>query len=379
MTDSRRERILVVDDDPGMCRVASRVLGSLYDVETAGSAAEAKTKLVGQHFHVALVDLYLDDGDGYSLCHRIRSRWPATDVILMTGSVNHSDEKLYRSLEEGAFYFLFKPFERRVLRALVERCLRLQAERRAKERFALTLAEDLRSARRFQASLLPGRPLDRDGWLLHGTCRQCDALGGDFYLYLAEPSNAIVFAICDVVGHGVKAAMYAGMMRSTLDAARRRDPDPAAVVQEIATGLGFFEPQTIATMVYGMLQPDGKLHYFNAGHPPLLWQRSDGTLRRLPATGLILSSALAGHQRSVESIDLQPGDRLLTYTDGIIEAQDPSGGELKPANLEAALAEVRAAPPHQVLDHLLACVDTHRAGRPLEDDVTLLVIDRTEA
>jgi sigma-B regulation protein RsbU (phosphoserine phosphatase) len=377
MRDTEEKRLLVVDDDPGMCRAVARVLGPLYSVSTALSLAEARQKLTEQQYQVALIDVQLADGDGYTLCHEIYERQLETDVILMTGSVTHPDEKLFRSLEEGAFYFLFKPFERRVLRALVDRCLSLQAERKAKERYAAALADDLQSARHFQASLLPRRPITESGWHMVGRCLPCDALGGDFFFYRKDPGGSIDFAICDIVGHGVKAAMYAGMVRSTLDAARRHDPDPAVVLQEVATGLGFFEPSTIVTMVYGRLGVDGVVRYFNAGHPPLLWQHAeDGSVDQLPATGLLLSSALANYSRLVEEIVLHPGDRLITYTDGVLEAQDPAGIELWLDRLLAAVSEGRNDTPDQLLDRGLTLVDHHRAGRPLDDDVTLLVLDR---
>ena len=131
MTPTRVERILAVDDDPGMRRVLSRTLAPPYEVELARTSAEAKERLEHSRFDVALVDIQLEDEDGYHLCREIRERSPETDVILITGSHSEPDEKLYRSLEEGAFYFLLKPFERRVLRALVDRCLSLQRERRA--------------------------------------------------------------------------------------------------------------------------------------------------------------------------------------------------------------------------------------------------------
>jgi sigma-B regulation protein RsbU (phosphoserine phosphatase) len=242
------DRILVVDDDPGMRRAIERILAPTYSVESVSGATEALDCLERSEFDLALVDVRLKEGDGYTLCHAIRARWPETDVILITGSISEPDEKLFRSLEEGAFYFLFKPFDRRVLRALVERCLRLQQERETKDRYAEALAGDLEKARLFQKSLLPRDPVAGDGWRIEGRLLSCDALGGDFYLAQAV-EGGLVFSVSDVVGHGVSAAMYAGMLRSTLDAARRRGVDPARVGREVLLGIDFFEAAAFATMV----------------------------------------------------------------------------------------------------------------------------------
>ncbi len=277
---SPHDRILVVDDDPGMRRAIVRILVPAYTVEAVGGATEAMARLETSEFDLALVDVRLKEGDGYSLCHAIRARRPETDVILITGSISEPDEKLFRSLEEGAFYFLFKPFDRRVLLALVERCLRLQQERETKDRYAQALAEDLEKARLFQYSLLPSEPVAGDGWRIEGKLLSCDALGGDFYLAQAV-EGGLVFSVSDVVGHGVSAAMYAGMLRSTLDAARRRGVDPAKVGKEVLLGIEFFEAAAFATMVYALLLPDGRLRYINAGHPPILWLKADGAIEPL--------------------------------------------------------------------------------------------------
>src|SRR5207302_392596 len=80
----------------------------------------------------------------------------------------------------------------------------------------------------------------------------CEALAGDLYLAHAG-DDGLVLAVSDVVGHGVSAAMYAGMLRSTLDAARRRSPEPKALIGELLDGIDFFDAAKYATLFYGLL------------------------------------------------------------------------------------------------------------------------------
>ncbi len=377
MSSARPERILAVDDDPGMRRVLSRTLAPPYQVELARTSAEARERLKGSRFDVALVDIQLDDGDGYRLCRDIREGSPETDVILITGSHSEPDEKLYRSLEEGAFYFLLKPFERRVLRALVDRCLSLQRERRAKESYARELARDLERARRFQESLVPKEPLRDFGWHVEGRFRSCEALGGDFFLTLPGPDGALVVAVADVVGHGVRAAMYAGMLRSLLDSARRRDPDPAMVQSELLGGIELFEDESSATLVYFVLLPDGRLRYFNAGHPHPLVLRRTVELESLRTTALLLNPLLPRSEGGVEEVRLAPGERLLAFTDGAYEVLDGNEREWGLEGLTAALLETRDRSPGEALEAIFDSLLAHASGRPLADDVTVLLIERT--
>ena len=371
-------RILVVDDDPGMRRALLRALGSTYRVEAVAGSGEALACLGEGEFSLALVDVRLQEGDGYTLCRQIREGWPQTDVILVTGSVSEPDEKLFRSLEEGAFYFLFKPFDRRVLHALVDRCLGLQRERRAKEEYAATLAADLERARVFQHSLLPPGPVAHGGWLLEGRLLSCDPLGGDLFSYSALPAEdeGATFFISDIEGHGVRAAMLAGMLRSALDAARRRSPDPERVGRELRLGHDSYAPAGTATLVYGHLGHQGGLRFVSAGHPPLLWHHGR-CIERLPATGVLLHQVLRDRPLPAREVSLEPGDRVLAYTDGVYEARNPADSELGLERLEEALAASRALPVAAALDAILGRVHEHGGGRPFGDDVTLLLIERT--
>ena len=372
-----RARILVVDDDPGMRRAMERILQPLYDVESADGYTQALERLGHDGaFQVALVDIRLGDGDGYTLCEEMRRKSPATDVILITGSTTQPDEKLYRSLEGGAFYFLFKPFERRVLRALVDRCVRLQHERHAKEEYADTLARDLQRARQFQKSLQPKGRVEAAGFRAIGSFVSCDAVGGDFWLGLTERDGSLVVAVADVVGHGVSAAMYAGMLRSTLEAARRLDPDPARVQEALVEGIDFFESSRYATLFYGQLSATGRLRYWNAGHPPAVLQSASGGFTRLGATGPPLSVVFQKRPRTVEEITLERGDRLLVYSDGASEARDPAETELGTDGLEGALGRSARTELPAALEGLRRLVFDHVAGRPLEDDVTMVLVER---
>jgi len=369
-------RILVVDDDPGMLRAITRILSPTYVVEATAGATEGLRRGLETRFDLALVDVRLSDGNGYALCQALRQERPETDVILITGSLSEPDEKLYRSLEEGAFYFLFKPFDRRVLLALVERCLSLQRERAAKERHARTLSADLEKARLFQRSLVPTSPVRADGWRLEGRLVSCDALGGDIYVaQVSAGAPGPICAVADVVGHGVRAAMYAGMLHSTIDGARRRDPDPQPLVRELLEGIDFFEAATYATLFYALLLPDGMVRYLNAGHPPPLWQHGN-LITPLEGTGRLLSKLFRNEPPGVAEIHCAPGDRILVYTDGASEVDDAAHLELGVPGLAQVLSETRDLPGAATLEAFLARIRDHHEGRPFEDDVTLLLIER---
>lgn len=370
------ERVLCVDDDAGMRRMLERTLAGRYDVDLANGVGEAGARLSSESFDLVLVDLQLADGDGYSLCRTIKERYPDTEVILITGSLSEPDEKLYRSLEEGAFYFLFKPFERRVLRALVERCFALRRARAAEAALTRKLSEDLARARLFQQQLVPKEPLIIEGWRVEGRFRPCEAVSGDFYFALVGPDRTPVVALGDVVGHGVRAAMYAGMLRTVVDTARRRDSSPSAVQKELTDAIDFFESEGFASLVYGTLLPGGRFCYFNAGHPPPLLLRRSGETIELSSTALILTPLLPPSVPESAEVALEPGERLLIFSDGVYEAVDARDAEWGTDALRDAFRRTKDLDAPRALDRILTELDAHAGGRPLMDDATVVLIER---
>jgi len=355
-------RILVVEDEPGVLRAVQRILGARHQVTPAQKVAEALEQLRLQSFDIAIVDLQLPDGDGYQLNREIHRLGLDTDVILMTGSTTHQDRKLFQALEADAFYFLFKPFDRRVLLALVDRCLRLRDLRRKNEAHLARLARDQEKAREIQRSLLPATPLEAHGWYVTARFEPADEVSGDLYAVLPlregqDPArgrsgdDGLAVLVADVVGHGLPAAMYAGMLRSTVDAARRLDPDPAVVFEQLFEGLDFFASNRGASLFYGVLGVDGRLRYFNAGHPPALLCRADGELEHLESTG----------------------PKLLPSP--IVRAKDPANRELGLAGVESLVAEGDGT-AEEAMESVLTTFERHCDGRPVEDDVTALLVER---
>jgi sigma-B regulation protein RsbU (phosphoserine phosphatase) len=381
-------RILVVEDEPGVLRAVQRILASHHEVTPAQRVAEAlehveRERAQRRSFDIAIVDLQLPDGDGYQLNREIHELSPDTDVILMTGSTTHQDRKLFQALEEDAFYFLFKPFDRRVLLALVDRCLRLRDLRRKNDEHLARLARDQEKAREIQRSLLPETPLEVHGWYLTARFEPADEVSGDLYAVLplgdagGGRNDGLAVLVADVVGHGLPAAMYAGMLRSTVDAARRLDPDPAVVFELLFQGLDFFASNRGASLFYGVLGADGRLRYLNAGHPSGLLRRDGGELEYLESTGpkLLPSPLVRELPRSTGEVELAPGDRLLLYTDGLTEAKDPANHELGLPVVESVFAGGDST-AEEAMESVLTTFERHCDGRPVEDDVTVLLVER---
>ena len=127
MTDSRDASILVVDDDPGMLRAVSRILSRRqHRVTCVDSGAAALERAKTTHFDLAIVDVRLPEMNGFDVTRALKKDAADIDVIIMTGNAEEPDENLLRAIDEGAFYFIQKPFDRRVMLALVNRCLELR-------------------------------------------------------------------------------------------------------------------------------------------------------------------------------------------------------------------------------------------------------------
>ncbi len=199
----------------------------------------------------------------------------------------------------------------------------------------------------------------------------CRAIGGDFFEFVDLPSGEVGIAIGDIAGKGPAAALLAAMIQGMLAAELVFGGSPAAILSRInrtlvARGIC----PRFATMVYGVLSPDGQFVYSNAGHNLPILRANDRT-HRLAAGGPILG-AFRDAVFAQERILLEGGETLVLFTDGVTEARNPRDEEFGEERLLACVAENRSD-PRAVLYGILQSVQQFCEGAEQSDDVTVTV------
>ena len=376
----RPARILVVDDEPGMLRAVERVLSEDHHVIGTRSSRDALSMAAEFHPELAIVDIRMPDLDGFELMAQLKARFPELDVILMTGSVDDLDEKLVRAIRSPAFYFIQKPFDREVLRTLVERCVELRW-RREEHRQTPEAARD----RDGRSAGVPAEPVARprgdreSAWRSAADTRHVRRSAATSTTTPRRAPGQTALLIADVSGHGVSAAMLTGIVKSAFHASHVDGFEPLAVVQRVSMGLAAFSPDRFVTLVAALISPDERqLRYVNAGHPPIaLWGGAREPLW-LDSTGPLVSPVLPASTWDAPVVPMDEGDHLLLYTDGVSDALADDDGRAE-ARFTSVIdrASEGGAP---LLDAILADVHHELAGQPQPDDLTLLtarVLGRT--
>lgn len=247
---------------------------------------------------------------------------------------------------------------------------RLLEEERAKQR----IEEELDVARRIQQSLLPRR-LPEDGWFVaRGSSQSSHQVGGDYYDLMATSPDAWSMVIADVSGKGVSSALLASFLQGVFLSASSTMDIPQ-VLSRINTFLNDrAEHGKYATMFYSKIESSGRLTYANAGHCAALLVRGTGEMERLDATsmpvGLVPSTSFA-----LEYRDLRPGDRIVFYTDGVTEAQNPAGDFFGRVRLREAVKRGRDADYALLHTTIQGAVLEFTAGAEQADDLTLVVVE----
>lgn len=240
------------------------------------------------------------------------------------------------------------------------------------ERRLLAVAQEMETARRIQTSILPQTLPRIPGVSLVARYEPMNAVAGDLYDVLARDAGLGVF-VADVSGHGVPAALVASMVKVAFAAQAPHAHDPSRVLAEVNRTLCGSLEGTYVTAAYAWLDlASSRLAYSAAGHPPLLLRGADG-VERLGENGLMMGMQSDAAYPST-SRQLTRGDRIVLYTDGVIEAFNPKG-ELFELDRLIALLEASHDEPERFADAVLGRVAAWRCGRGPTDDLTLMVLE----
>ena len=240
------------------------------------------------------------------------------------------------------------------------------------------LAAELVLARRIQVALLPERLPAVPGWRLHAGNLPSRGVSGDFYEVVPRcDERELVLLVSDVSGKG----MAASLLTASLEALLAVPIEEGLASDEIASRVSRLlhrrtPPEKYATAFLAILDPEtGALTYTSAGHNPALVVRAGGEVERLevggPPLGLLADSAY-----SAGTASLGPGDSLVLYTDGIVEATDPDDVEYGLDRLVALCRDHRHGDPAGLAREVEADVQRFVRGAPIADDRTLVVARR---
>jgi len=240
------------------------------------------------------------------------------------------------------------------------------------------LQREMELAGEIQASFLPECCPKVEGWQFAVEWRAARGVGGDYYDFIPLGGNRVGLVIADVSDKGMGAALYMALSRTVMRIVAQETPNPAEALRRVNEILlqdsrsGMF-----VTLFYAVLDKDtGTFTYARAGHnPPLLVRAADGSLTPLMPPGIVLGVLEDAHFGQ-ETVQLQSGDVVVMYTDGVIEAIDERNQEFSEERLQALLAQATHHTANSLVDLISAGVRVFTGERMQFDDLTLMVIKR---
>jgi len=238
------------------------------------------------------------------------------------------------------------------------------------------IQKELEVARRIQLSILPAEFPASKNFRVAARYVPMTSVAGDFYDFLVATDTQAGLLIADVSGHGVPAALIASMVKLAATSQRAVAADPAQLLTNMNTALCGNTQSQFVTAAYVHLDSEaGEMRYSAAGHPPMVLLRN-GAASGIEENGLMLAAFdFASYTNAAQP--LHPGDRLLLYTDGIIEAANAAGDFFGSDALMAELRKTAALSPAEAADSIVSTI--RRWSVAQDDDWTVLVCDYAAA
>lgn len=253
-------------------------------------------------------------------------------------------------------------------------CLGYVAARRTLERDQQLgeIQKELDVARSIQLSILPGEFPASTSFRVAAKYVPMTMVAGDLYDFISVDATHAGLLIADVSGHGIPAALIASMVKMAATSQKEQAQHPARLLAGMNAALCGNTQGQFVTAAYVHLDAEAKeLRYAAAGHPSMLLLR-DGRVDEIVENGLLLAAA-EDVQYSELSAKLNQGDRLLLYTDGLVEARNEGGEMFGGQALAAALKASATLGPAEAAEHIIRAVQ--QWARAQEDDLTALVCD----
>ncbi|GAB4379866.1 MAG: SpoIIE family protein phosphatase [Calditrichia bacterium] len=403
MADNQKNcmKILIAEDDPYSRHILQRRLEKWgYDVDVARDGNEAWEKFKGGNHSIVISDWMMPGMDGLELIRRIRSQNGKGYVYTILLTARDRKEDLILGIETGADEYLTKPLDADELRVRLntgERIVQLEkklaARNRELEYANQRMRSSLEAAANIQTSLLPQTVPQVEGMTFAWTFRPCQELAGDIFNVFPLGEHHIGFYLLDVSGHGVPAALLSVTLSRILNP--RNNPtiltnfqkgdlseisinDPVEVVGYLNRQFPLeVTTEQYFTLIYGIIDlRNMQMQYVSAGHPGMIYLPVKGK----PSVLEVVSFPIGFYEEaSYEShvLQLEPGDRLFLYSDGVIEVRRTNGELYGKSRLLQLLVNHLNEGLEDNLQFLLDELHRWSGSELFEDDLTVLAMEIT--
>ncbi|MGK5095147.1 SpoIIE family protein phosphatase [Deltaproteobacteria bacterium TL4] len=398
-------RVLIVDDSRfirmSIRRVFLEISNKNYDIFEAENGKIAIELLGKNKIELVITDIEMPVMGGLELIKHIRSV-PELENLPVLFLTSHTDEQTkIKAFELGATDYLSKPFlsqeleartvgyieRRRAFHLLVEEIeARKLAEAALQNSYQTIMQQkqqmdnELDRARGTQQILFPDTLPELPNAKIAVKYVPMDKIGGDFYDVLSLGSNKYGFLIADVTGHGIPAALLSFMVAVTFKNSAYNLASPQTALDLTNEMLAEKMPDgTFATMFYAIYDTQSqKLSFSNAGHPPALIIRNqkEPHILKLNTSGIFVGQFPPGLVEFEEKeIQLLPGDKILMYTDAIIEMESSQGQRIDSEGLDAFLLKNNQVPVEKLLEKIYDFGLDFSNKIYYDDDITLIGLE----
>ncbi|HQH12760.1 MAG TPA: SpoIIE family protein phosphatase [Candidatus Sumerlaeota bacterium] len=379
-------RLLVVDDEPDLellirQRFRRQIKENEYAFLFAGNGIEALDIIQKNNdIDIVLTDINMPDMDGLTLLLKLNEMNLLLKSVIV--SAYGDMENIRTAMNRGAFDFLTKPIDFQDLDITIQKTHRLiyelkKAEHEYKQLEAIQRELDI--ARDIQLSILPRKfpPFPaRNDLDIHAVMIPARQVGGDYYDFFFIDPEHLAFVIADVSGKGVPASLFMMFTRTLLKAQAITEIDPGKCLNKVNDMLVEDNSESMfVTLFYAMLNTNtGEVAFCNAGHNPPFIVRKSGELQAISCCENIPLGIFPERCYQNKTLNLEPGDGIFLYTDGITEAQTQKSEFFTTTRLIQSLQRLNNQSASGIIEGVIEDVRAFTHGDPQSDDITALFV-----
>lgn len=385
-------KILIVDDEPFNVDYLAQELETLdYLTLPAFNGQQALDIVETDSPDLILLDIMMPVIDGFEVLKRLKASSETRDIPIIIISAMNDLKSIIKGIELGAEDYLPKPFEPALLKARLSASLERKRLRDLEQLYLKSMERELEIGREIQQGFLPAELPSVDGWEIATFFKSAREVAGDFYDVFFLPDGNLLCVIGDVCDKGVGAALFMTLFRSLIRFTATCDRNSNSNGE---TGLSaanqllrvisltnnyiahtHWETSMFATIFIGVVNlQQGTFTYINCGHEPAFVISKTNIMTLLKNTGPLVG-IMPNAEFITQEIQLQEGDLIFTYTDGVPDAQNIKN-EFFGKDRLLALFQSPKSKPSELIDEIKHTLNEFIGQAFPFDDITMLAIKR---